>query len=311
MGASAVLLFAVPASPLAQPWPVLGGNVISALVGIFVAHAAANTTLAAALAVGAAIAVMSLLRCLHPPGGAVALSAVLGAKGAAASYWFALVPVGVNTLLLLVVAILFHRLTGHSYPHVAPKAPVPHGTADPAPLERAATHAQDVAAALDAYGDRLDVDEADLRQLLADAELRAAERLHGAVPCAEIMARDVIHVPATLPVPQVRALVAERGLWSLPVLDDAGRVQGIVGAPDVAGHGVIAGDIARRPLLVQEDTPVARLIGPLSSGAHRAAIVVDDERRLRGLVTQTDLLAALALRPSVAPAAAGPAPAAR
>jgi CBS domain-containing membrane protein len=125
------------------------------------------------------------------------------------------------------------------------------------------------------------------------------------------MARDVIHVPATLPVPQVRALVAERGLWSLPVLDDAGRVQGIVGAPDVAGHGVIAGDIARRPLLVQEDTPVARLIGPLSSGAHRAAIVVDDERRLRGLVTQTDLLAALALRPSVAPAAAGPAPAAR
>jgi CBS domain-containing membrane protein len=125
------------------------------------------------------------------------------------------------------------------------------------------------------------------------------------------MARDVVHAPATLPLPEVRALMAKRGLWSLPVVDDAGRVQGIVGALDLTAEGRNAGEVARRPLLVQEDTPVARLIGPLGSGAHRAAIVIDDARRLRGLVTQTDLLAALALRPSVAPAAAGPAPASR
>lgn len=296
MGASAVLLFAVPASPLAQPWPVLGGNVISALVGIAVVKAVPDPTLAAALAVGAAIAVMSLLRCLHPPGGAVALSAALGAKGVASSYLFALVPVGVNTLLLLVVAILFHRITGHNYPHVAPRAPAPHGTTDPAPLLRAGPSEQDVADALHGFGDALDVDEADLRQLLADAELRAAERLHGTVPCAEIMSRDVIHVPARRPVPEVRALMQERGLLSLPVLDDAGRVQGIIGALDLGKDGAQAGDIARRPLLVHADTPVARLIGPLSSGTRRAAIVVDTDHRLQGLITQTDLLASLALR---------------
>ncbi|MBZ9649044.1 HPP family protein [Sphingobium sp. 3R8] len=306
MGASAVLLFAVPASPLAQPWPVLGGNVISALVGIFVAKAVPDPTFAAALAVGAAIAIMSLLRCLHPPGGAVALSAALGVKGVASSYLFALVPVGVNTLLLLVVAVLFHRIAGHNYPHVAPKAPAPHGTADPAPLLRAGPSAQDVADAVQGYGDALDVDQADLRQLLADAELRAAERLHGAVPCAQIMARDVIHVPASQPMEQVRALMLARGLLSLPVLDEAGRVQGIIGALDLGREGERAGDIARRALLVHADTPVARLIGPLSSGARRAAIVVDADHRLQGLVTQTDLLASLALRASAAPAPADP-----
>lgn len=296
MGASAVLLFAVPASPLAQPWPVLGGNVISALVGIFIARAVADPTLAAALAVGGAIAVMSVLRCLHPPGGAVALSAALGVKGAAASYMFALVPVGVNTLLLLVVAILFHRIAGHKYPHVAPSPAAPHGTADPGPLLRAGPSAQDVADALHGFGDTLDVDQADLHQLLADAELRAAERRHGTMPCAQIMARDVLYVTATQPTTQVRALMLERGLLSLPVLNDAGRVQGIIGALDLIGEGASAGDIARRALLVHADTPIARLIGPLSSGAHRAAIVVDTDHKLLGLVTQTDLLAALALR---------------
>ncbi|KAK0349658.1 hypothetical protein LTR94_032204, partial [Friedmanniomyces endolithicus] len=87
---------------------------------------------------------------------------------------------------------------------------------------------------------------ADLRQLLADAELRAAERLHGNAPCAEIMSRDVIHVPASQAMAQVRALMQNRELLSLPVLDDAGRVQGIIGALDLTRDGESAGDIARR-----------------------------------------------------------------
>lgn len=296
MGASAVLLFAVPASPLAQPWPVLGGNIVSALVGVFVAKAFSDAALAAALAVGAAIMVMSLLRCLHPPGGAVALSAVLGAKGVGASYMFALVPVGVNTLTLLGVAILFHKAAGHNYPHVAPKPATPHGTADLAPLERAVPNDQDVAAALRDYGEALDIDPADLRQLLADAEMRAAERTHGALHCGDIMSRDVISVSASLPLTQVRALMLERGLLTLPVLDGAERVVGIIGALDLARDGHKAGDIAHPPLLVHADTPVARLIGPTGSGAHHSAIVVGTDRRMQGLVTQTDLLATLALR---------------
>src|SRR5690606_20237739 len=77
LGASAVLVFAAPASPLAQPWSVVGGNTVSALVGVLCASWLPEVVPAAALAVALAIAVMFALRCLHPPGGAMALSAVL------------------------------------------------------------------------------------------------------------------------------------------------------------------------------------------------------------------------------------------
>src|SRR5471030_191501 len=78
MGASAVLLFAVPASPLAQPWSIIGGNLVSATIGVTCAQVVADPTLAAALAVALSIAGMFALRCVHPPSGAVALTAVLG-----------------------------------------------------------------------------------------------------------------------------------------------------------------------------------------------------------------------------------------
>ena len=296
MGASAVLLFAVPASPLAQPWPVLGGNIISALVGITIARLIPDPTVAAAIAVGAAIAAMSLLRCLHPPGGAVALSTVLGASSHMPDYMFALVPVGVNTALLLIVAILFHRVAGHSYPHVAHKAPSAHGTADPAPLLRTPSE-QDVEEALNAYGDTLDVDAADLQVVLHDAEVRAAERIHGALTCGEIMSRDVIAIRESQPIAEARSLLHARRLLSLPVIDDAGRVRGLISPLDLSREGEEARDIASEPLLVSADTPVAQLLRPLTSGVRREAVVVDREHKLRGLVTQTDLLAAVALRP--------------
>lgn len=296
MGASAVLLFAVPASPLAQPWSVFGGNVVSALAGITVAKLVPDPTLAAALAVGCAIAAMSLLRCLHPPGGAVALSAVLGAAHAAPSYIFAFVPVALNTGLLVIVAILFHRLAGHSYPHVPPKPASPHGTADPAPLLRTPPSDEDLEDALHAYGDVLDVDAADLQLVLHDAEVRAAERSQGALTCGEIMSRDVITVRESQPVAEARQLLHARRLLSLPVLDDAGRVRGLVGPLDLSRDGEAVRDIASEPLLVTGNTPVAELLRPLTSGERREAIVVDENMMLRGLVTQTDLLAAVALR---------------
>src|SRR5215213_983986 len=77
LGASAVLVFAVPASPLAQPWSVVGGNVISALMGIACARWIPDPALTGAAAVSLAIGAMFVLRCLHPPGGAMALIAVM------------------------------------------------------------------------------------------------------------------------------------------------------------------------------------------------------------------------------------------
>lgn len=114
MGASAVLVFVLPASPLAQPWAVVAGNVLSALVAIACVHTVTDVALAAGLAVGLAVLVMGVCRCLHPPGGAVALLVVLNQV---ADWRFALLPVGLAAVLLVVTGMLWHPLGRHSYPH--------------------------------------------------------------------------------------------------------------------------------------------------------------------------------------------------
>lgn len=121
MGASAVLLFGAPTSAFARPWPALGGNVLSAFVGVTCARVIPDPTLAAVVTVTVAVAVMSALRCLHPPGGAVALLAVLGGEDVrAAGYHFVLVPVGLNSLVMLGVALAYHRLLRAATPRPTP-----------------------------------------------------------------------------------------------------------------------------------------------------------------------------------------------
>lgn len=177
IGAAAVLLFAVPASPMAQPWSVFGGNIVSAIVGVAVARLGADPMVACGLAVGGAIVAMALLRCLHPPGGAVALTAVLGGPAIHASgYGFVIAPVAVGTLLLLAMAWGFHRFSGHSYPHRARHIAVP-----PEPLPGDFTR-EDLKRAIADYPDLLDVDFADLEEILLAAEHNADMRRRSLIP---------------------------------------------------------------------------------------------------------------------------------
>ena len=111
MGASAVLLFAVPHSALAQPWNVMAGHLVSALVGVSCASLIPNILVAAAVSVGCAIAAMHYLRCIHPPGGATALSAVIGGPAVhAMGYDYVLQPVLINAIVILGIAIVFNAL---------------------------------------------------------------------------------------------------------------------------------------------------------------------------------------------------------
>ncbi len=167
MGASAVLVFAVPASPLAQPWPVLGGNVVSAAVGVAVAHLIDDPMLGAGIAVGAAIGMMSLLRCLHPPGGGTALIPVIAGIGAPAASWlFPLWPVALNAALLLGVAWLFHRFSGHRYPRVVQVATAP----------TVSINDDDITYALAQLHEPLDVNPGDLRIIATLAAEHARSR---------------------------------------------------------------------------------------------------------------------------------------
>ena len=173
MGASAVLLFAVPASPLAQPWSIAGGNFVSAVVGAVVAQVIPDPAIAAAVAVSLAILTMSLLRCLHPPGGAAALSAVLGGYALLSEHVLEfLFVVLVNSLLLVSIGWLFHRFSGHSYPHRA--QPVEGKALPPAPASGLSM--EDIDKALDELGETFDISREDLALLLERAEVHAAAR---------------------------------------------------------------------------------------------------------------------------------------
>ncbi|WP_189677580.1 HPP family protein [Sphingomonas glacialis] len=173
IGASAVLVFAVPASPLAQPWSVVGGNVVSALVGVTAAYFVPIPYLAVGVAVGGAILAMSLLRCLHPPGGAAALTAVIGGPAVlGAGYAFPFVPVGINSLILILTGIAFHRGSGHSYPH----RPVPIVGHEIAASGLGMPHPADIDLALTDLGETFDVSREDLDLLFRRVEFHASRR---------------------------------------------------------------------------------------------------------------------------------------
>jgi len=118
LGASALLVFALPQSPMAQPWAVIAGNTLSALVGISIIHLVAEPLLAMPLAASISILGMFILRCLHPPAAAVALIAVLGHV---AHYRYAIFPVMVDSVLLVLAGAVYSNLTGKLYPNRPPK----------------------------------------------------------------------------------------------------------------------------------------------------------------------------------------------
>lgn len=117
-GASAVLIYAAIQSPLAQPRNLVGGHIISAMVGVFAYQHVADVWLASALAVSLAIAAMLGTRTLHPPGGATALIAVIGSdKLHALSYKYMIVPVAAGAIIMLAVALLVNNLSkNRNYP---------------------------------------------------------------------------------------------------------------------------------------------------------------------------------------------------
>jgi CBS-domain-containing membrane protein len=186
VGASAVLLFASPHGALSQPWPVFGGHLVSAAIGVACARwLSMDPMLAASLAVSLSIAAMYTLRCLHPPGGATALNAVVGGEAVhALGYDYVMNPVLVNVVILLVVAVLFnYPFPWRRYPQVWFRKPC-------APIETAPTEAtekcmiphSDLVYALSQIDTFVDVSEEDLQRIyaLALGHHRHAETASGA-----------------------------------------------------------------------------------------------------------------------------------
>jgi CBS domain-containing membrane protein len=321
MGASAVLLFAVPASPLAQPWSILGGNGVAALVGVTAAATVSDPALAAALAIGCAIAAMMALRCLHPPSGAVALTAVLGGPAIRdLGYAFVLWPVAVNSALLLATALLFNNLTGRAYPPRRTTALSPRGSTDPAPPAQVGFTSSDLDEALKQYDRLLDVGRGDLEAILRLAQSRAFRRRSGGVTCADIMSRSVVAIAPDASLSEALRLMRRGRVKILPVTDEAARVLGIVTQTDLldkaqwsglgprlglahrlrltfrrvrAPHGAVEDIMTTGVATIRPEAQVADVVLRMSElGLHHLPVVGADDK-LIGVVSQTDVIAAL------------------
>lgn len=287
MGASAVLLFAVPSSPMAQPWAAVGGNIVSASIGVAIAHFMPLSALSAALAVGLAIAVMSLLRCLHPPGGAAALVGLFA--GGSSTFLLPLLPVGVNAVVLVASAWLYHRVSGHTYPHRAPAAQPPR--ADDVPpwtFDR-----NDITEALDDLGETFDISPEDLETLLAAVKQRALIRAYRQLACRDLMTTDIISVQASAAPDEAQASLVARDVRRLPVLDQERRVVGAVGLRECARSGSRVADIMSPASTASPSTPAIDLLTRYADERVHAVFIVDPEGRPIGVVTEADWLAVL------------------
>ncbi|VFT07706.1 CBS-domain-containing membrane protein [Pseudomonas aeruginosa] len=189
LGASAVLLFALASSPLAQPWSMLGGNLVAALAGGLSAYWFGHDLAPALVGMALGMLLMFALRCLHPPSCALALSVALNPSLSELGIdvvW----PILLSTLVLIGCALLYNNLMRSPYPrpYQSPRANL-HGTRDLAPSARTDFSARDLDQALQDFGEYVDITRDDLER--TDPPYRAL-RLASAHGRAD---RGTDHVP--------------------------------------------------------------------------------------------------------------------
>ncbi len=323
IGASSIILFALPHSPLAQPWSLVGGLFISAMVGHFCGLWITPEFLAVAVALALAIWLTAWLRCIHPPGGAMAVVFALGAHKMQVS----LLTAGLNAgAALMAVLVVNNLIPGRRYPQCLPAPPL---AKKDRPLRRSIRH-EDLQYALEQLDTYLDISEEDL-VLIYDLATTHAHLRHERRICGEVMSSPAVSVEFATELNEAWGLMQAKHLQGLPVVDRSRRVIGVLTLENFLRHvephstqGI--GDNIRRLLRATTSpysdkpevvgqimsshfaealttTPISKVAALLASADHPAIVpVLDEDRRLVGILTQTELLAAIYQRQAAASA---------
>lgn len=320
-GASSVLLFAVPNSPLAQPWSAIVGNTVAAIVGVAVCLSVTDPTLRVALAVGLAITATILCRALHPPAGAVAMTAAMSPDTIAEmGFWFALAPIALGTTALVLLATVYARLTGRHYPFRQFDDPSKHGTEDRNPTERLGLSEEELTGILERYSQSFNLGVEDLARLIGAAELQVAAQSSGPLTAQDIMSSDLVMVHPETALGEIAELFRQHRFTSLPVVGPDTKFLGIIFQMHLIsqaradalrldrGYGaalrrlldsdrekpVKAGDIMSvAGPRATSNTPIGALL-PMMADGETDAVPITECGRIVGIVTRTDLVAALA-----------------
>ncbi|WP_323778317.1 HPP family protein [Leisingera sp.] len=303
LGASAVLIYAVPNSPLAQPWSAICGNVISAVAAVAVLQAV-PVPWGPVLAVAAAIFAMIIARALHPPGGAIALLAALDPVPVLeAGFAFAIVPVGLLTAALVLTGVLYNRATGRKYPfRQSVEAPV-----QPEEIRLGLSN-DELEELLERFNQSTNIGVADLGRLLAAAEEEAAQHRFDGVTCGSIMTQNLITVTPDAPVAQIAQLFRRHSIKSLPVVDGNKKFVGLILQSDLIDALIREGSRKFRPVRqgkltakhvmqppagsVPHDLPVGTLLNRLAQHGVQTVPVTNDGG-LAGILTRSDIIGLL------------------
>lgn len=311
MGASSVLLFAVPHSPLSQPWPLVGGHLISSTVGVTCLLLIPEPVLAGAAAVSLAIAGMHIGRCLHPPGGAVALATVLGGQQVASlGYMFVAFPVLLNTLLMLGAALLLNNMVpGRRYPA---KRRLQEEGSEPWTELGYGLSGQDLRSAVSSLEEFVDVGEEQLDKMYKAMVVQMRKRQLGDVRCAQIMSRDVICFNEKTPLSLAWSDLQNLQIKAAPIVDQQKRLLGIITQADLAKYFMekVSNNLSEEALVHLQQTPMGLVMTtPVTSIDVNSHVVdtlaiflerkihhlpvVDSNRCVLGMLTRTDLLTLL------------------
>lgn len=324
MGASAIILFFIPGSPLAQPWSFVGGQLISAVVGMACALNISEISTAAATAVGGSIVMMLLMRCLHPPAAATSLTPIMAETSITTlGYSFVIVPVAINVFSMLLLAIIINRwVMNRDYPSPLPvkkKINQRHTLSEPS--HHIGFSEQDLDLALKESNVFIDMTHAELSHVLSKVEKNAFKRIKGNILCADIMIKNVMAVEYGTEVEQAWEIMRSNRLKAMPVIDRARRVIGIITWNDffkfmdlnayesfldkfrgfirrttdvTASKPEAVGLIMTSSVITLPDTThIVDLVSLMSTLGHRQIPIVNSERRLIGMVYQANLIAAL------------------
>ena len=311
LGASAVLLFITSATPLAHPWSMLAGNLISASIGVIAALYINDPVVRSAIVVCSAITCMLSLRCLHPPSCAIALAVTLDPTLHALGF-AVLIPVASQSLILLCLAMIFNNLTGTPYPRpIAPPQESVRDTADPVPSARTSFNEEDLDKALEEFGTYVDVRREDLEELLRLTESHTFKRRTNNITAGAIMSRDLRTGQPDMLIEEAWTLLKTYRLNALPVVDQYQRLVGIITLVDLLHYFELEAPSSRfhrlrylrnrrlkdimtkNVITVSFNTPLTELITLLSDKGWHNMPVVDEKQQLAGIVTQSDLIAAL------------------
>ena len=257
----------------------------------------------------------------YPPGGATALVPVIASTESVLGYDFLVYPVALNVLVMLAVALLLQKFwLKRGMQPIAQKFDPVHLHKDASPLKRLGLQPEDLLSALNSFDTVVDISEQDLERLYHQAQLNAYQRKSGEIRCSDIMSTDLITVTPDTAVGSAWQLLRKHKISMLPVTDNQQQLMGVVSTVDFLKNlqvphywGLlrhvnqlllknrhnkqykrkVAEIMVTKLSVAHEDDHIAALVPMLSDQGRHHIPVLNDEQQLVGVITQSDLIAAL------------------